>query len=69
MRNLPFEFNLLGFFMPQNIVVLGLQFAFHTMCFLGHVSTKSFQSLQIFLRGLHTFLHPTREVFQRAFNL
>ena len=59
MRNLPFKFNLLSFFMPQNIIYLGLQLSLHILCVLGHTPAL-FQSFQIFLRGLHAFLHPTR---------
>ena len=69
MRNLPVKFNLLCLFMPQTITNLGLQFAFHTLCLLGHMPAHLFQSLQIFMRGLHAFLQPTRERLQRAFYL
>ena len=55
--------------MPPNLIDLWLQISLHILCLLGHVFTQSFQSLQIFLRGLHTLLHPTREWLQRVFYL
>ena len=69
MRKLSVKFNLLCFFMPQNLMDFGLQTSLNVMCLLGHMPTHLFQSLQIFMRGLHAFLQPTRERFQRAFYL
>ena len=69
MRNLSVKFNLLCFFMPQNLIDLGLQISLHVLCLLGHLLTHLFQPLQILMRGLHAFLQPTRERFQRAFYL
>ena len=69
MRNLSVKFNLTCFFMPQNLIDLGLQISLHVLCLLGHMPTHLFQSLQIFMRGLHAFLQPTREWLQGAFYL